>query len=106
MSEKEYLDVVGFIKVGREQKSKVLTLGYAFRQDDGGLRVQLQTLPAGNTWDGSMIVQKRREQATNAPAQGTQQSSPQGRSYGKGGRDGGGSGSGNGRDGSRDDMPF
>jgi hypothetical protein len=60
MAEKEYLDVVGFITEGREQKRKPVTIGYAYRNDKGDLSIKLRSVPVGS-WDGSLIVQKRRE---------------------------------------------
>lgn len=59
--EKEYLDVVGFIEQGREKKRKPVTIGYAYKNNKGDLSVQLQSIPVGGSWDGSLVIQKRRE---------------------------------------------
>lgn len=65
MAEKEYLDVVGFVVEGREQKRKPVTCGYAYHNDRGDLSIKLRSVPVGS-WDGSLIVQKRREQTDGA----------------------------------------
>lgn len=57
----EYLDVVGFIEMGREKKRKPVTIGYAYRNNKGDLSVQLTSIPVGGSWDGSLVIQKRRE---------------------------------------------
>lgn len=62
MSEREYLDVVGFIEQGREKKRKPVNIGYAYRNGKGDLSIQLTSIPVGGSWDGSLVVQKRREQ--------------------------------------------
>lgn len=80
MAEKEYLDVVGFIEQGREKKRKPVTIGYAYRNAKGDLSLQLQSIPVGGSWDGSLVVQKRREKNDNAGNGG-------GRSYSGGGDD-------------------
>jgi len=64
MSDKEYLDVVGFIEQGRERKRKPVTIGYAYRNNKGDLSVQLQSIPVGGSWDGSLVIQPRRERDT------------------------------------------
>jgi hypothetical protein len=64
--EKQYLDVVGFIEQGREKKRKPVTIGYAYRNNKGDLSIQLQSIPVGGSWDGSLVVQPRREREQGA----------------------------------------
>jgi hypothetical protein len=59
MSDKKFLDVVGFVVQGREQKKRVARVGWAVVNDDGTVRIQLDSIPVG-AWDGVLLAQPPR----------------------------------------------
>ena len=64
MADREFLDVIAFVPRGQENKRKPQNVGYAFWKDNNGkqeLRITMTSLPLG-AWDGSLIVQEKREQ--------------------------------------------
>ena len=62
MADKEYLDIVGFVTNTKTGKKRVVRCGYGYLDDQGGARLYLEATPAGN-WDGSLLLQKRRERS-------------------------------------------
>lgn len=66
-SASDYLDVVAFIEVGMDRKRQPRTIGYA-KARDGKVYVNLQMFPApGSGWDGSLVIEKRREREEEEP---------------------------------------
>lgn len=60
MSNGEYKDLIAF-RTDRQGKKKPVRLGYVKTTPDGKTYIQFDTLPAGNWWDGSVIISERRE---------------------------------------------
>lgn len=60
MSNDAYKDLIAF-RTDRQGKKKPVRLGYVKTTPDGKTYIQFDTLPAGNWWDGSVIISERRE---------------------------------------------
>jgi hypothetical protein len=65
----DLLNVIAFIKVGREQKAQPRSVGYAAQKGDK-CYVTLQMLPTpGSGWDGvTLVIEPKREEGARPTA--------------------------------------